>query len=123
MENHSSPDRSLEELLALDEANLETLIRRLECEIKIRKRLSDEILTILANERLSLEDMIWRMRYVNPLDRAFSGKTSLMTQRQKTKQHSAEEKIARFKDLSRIKYELQKARERLEQEKKLRALL
>lgn len=119
----SQPDRSLDELLALDETNLEGLIERLASEIDERERLSDEILTTLANERLRLDDTIWRMRYVNSLDGAFSGKTTLMAQRQQIERLKAEEKIARFKDLSRLEYERQKASERLEQERKLRELL
>lgn len=119
----SKADRSLDELLALDKANLEARIERLESEIEERKRLSDETLTTLANERLRLNDTIWKMRYLSHFDTAFTGKTTLMAQRQQIERLSAEEKIARFKDLSQLEYNRQRARERLEQERKLRELL
>jgi len=121
-ERSETPDQ-VEALLGLPARNLESRIKQLEAEIKQRRQISQDTLSVLGTQKLRLDDRLFRLRYLaTPSDPLMLERT-LGWQNLQLDQSIGNEAMVCFRDIDRLKERLQEAREELAFEKQKLALL
>lgn len=113
----------VEALLGMPARNLESRIKQLECEISQRHQLSQDTLSELGTQHLRLDDQLFRLRYsAFPGDPLVLDRT-LGQQRLRLDESIQNERTGCFRDIIRLKEQVQEAREELAVEKQKLAML
>ena len=127
MEKRKSKGREIDDIvdtiIELPVKNLENKIKEIETEIIMRKGILNEALTGLGTRGLQLEEKIWQMRYSGILGSAINVRTDLEKELARTEIRKTDEWVSYFRDVSRLKEELQNAREEIALEKEKRKLV
>jgi len=116
-------DDLLKELLSVPRRNLETRVRLLEGQIKERKKLSDQILSILHTRRTRRRDQVRRMKYSVATGVGETQLRDASIAEQGLSISIIGEKLSRFDDIIKFQQRLQEAREELSEEKSRLALI
>lgn len=119
----SEPPDQIEVLLGLPAKNLESRIKQFEAEIKQRYQLSWDVLSEFGTQKLRLNDRLSSLRYAATPSDPFVLDRTLGQQRLRLDESIQNERIASFRDVIRLKEQLQEAREELAFEKEKHALL
>lgn len=110
-------DDIVRELLELPSKSLEVRIKQLEREIKERETINRKITSNIGTQELTLQDQLWRLRYVSPMVNAFRANRDFQQKLLKLSSERSFEQLSCFKDISRLKSELQTATQELEMAK------
>jgi hypothetical protein len=106
-------DDIVDTIIELPVKNLENKIKEIETEIIMRKSILNEALMSLGTRGFELEKKIWQMRYAGMFEFTFRTKTDLEKELARTEMRKTDEWVSYFRDVSRLKEELQNARENL----------
>lgn len=110
-------------LLRLPKKNLESRIRELQTEIQERKKLKDESLSRLFTSRSRLKSLQRRAAYVGSVSEALKRQVDLVGNLGTVERDISLEEAGAFRDLSRLRAELQLAHEELAMETEKLALI
>lgn len=123
MKKEDNTDEIINRLLDIPRINLLDRIKKLEEEIGIRNRLSDEAIVSLDTQQFVLEQKIWDLRYALQTERALGIRKDFQIQHQILEEYKIKEKLACFKDVSELESRIQEAREELNKQEQKRKLL
>ncbi|MEW5859034.1 MAG: hypothetical protein AB1861_16885 [Cyanobacteriota bacterium] len=125
--NHTARQKGekdlVETLLRLPKRNLESRIKELQKEIQERKKLRDESLSRLLTSQSRLKSLQTRAAYMGSMSESLKRQVDLLSNLGTLDRDISHEETGAFRDLSKLKAELQLAHEELAMEKEKLALL